>query len=88
MFSIQILTFQSNCAEGLHFSAFHFTCKKLLSKKKLDEFLLRCLCPERVTWLYFVAHAKNGLPQAEVGLLARDEKRPASYMYIHVAYIN
>ena len=28
MFSIQMLlyTFQSNCAEGLHFSAFHYLC--------------------------------------------------------------
>ena len=28
MFSIQMLlyTFQSNCAEGLHFSAFHYYC--------------------------------------------------------------
>ena len=44
-------------------------------KFKIFEFLFRC--PERVDWLYFVAHAENGLPKVEVGLLARDEKLPA-----------
>ena len=27
VFNTNVTTFQSNCAEGLHFSAFHFTCR-------------------------------------------------------------
>ena len=46
-------------------------------KFKIFEFLLRYPCPERVDWLYFVAHAENGLRKVEVRLLARDEKLPA-----------
>ena len=35
MFSIQMLlyTFQSNCAEGLHFSAFHYDCNDYYIEK-------------------------------------------------------
>ena len=40
MFSIKMLTFQSNCAEGLHFSAFHFNCSSIILQSTILLFPL------------------------------------------------
>ena len=49
MFSIQMLlyTFQSNCAEGLHFSAFHYVCTCIHSTHTRNIINPRHACASR-----------------------------------------
>ena len=49
VFNPNVTTFQSNCAEGLHFSAFHYYIKHFLKRSRS---LLQVSAAEALSWFY------------------------------------
>ena len=51
-FHTSLFTFQSNCAEGLHFSAFHYYCDDILKCGVIGVLHMKSLCSQHM--LYYV----------------------------------